>query len=335
MRNHVFAAGVVVVSVVGFAAAAQADTANNYNLFVLGDMKAMNSATQGRVAVAGDASLTNYSVGQKTEGKTAGLVVGGNLTTQSGSTDGAVVTGGKASLTWYRSGEVTSGSGELPVDFKSEGGRLTELSKTLSGEDATGKASSTYGGWRWSTTLVGREEGLNVFNLDGDTVSRSNVFNIDIAKGSTVLINVSGEKASMWGAGFNISGGDASSILWNFYQATSLSFYDIGVQGSVLAPNATYDPDGWGRVDGQMIVRNFIGDNSGSTTLNNVAFKGGLLAPLEKLKELEPVKNADNIVSAVPEPATWTLLIGGFALMGMAVRARRPDCNKLSRGATL
>ena len=37
--------------------------ANNYNVFVLGDMNLSNTDAEGRVAVGGNATLSNYGIG--------------------------------------------------------------------------------------------------------------------------------------------------------------------------------------------------------------------------------------------------------------------------------
>ncbi len=295
--------------------AAKADTAQDYNLFVLGDLASHSSSIQGRVAVKGDAILGSYSVASAAPGGAVNFVVGGSLTAQSGSTNGQTIVGGSSSYTsWSTAGLQPAGTA-LPVDFADEVVRIGQLSTVLKGYGATGTVSSTPWG---QSTLTGALDGLNVFDFDGGLLSGTNSLTINLAPGSTALINVSGAADTFSNAGINIIGGDASSVLWNFYDATSLSFSSVNMLGSVLAPNATY-LGGWGQVTGQMIVKEFT-DGRGATTLNNVFYKGSQLGLDPRDREIGGGDIGDG---GVPEPATWMTLILGFGLTGAALRRRR------------
>ena len=319
MRRLVFTAALAFSAALLGPAAALADTADSYNLFVLGDMRGLNSSTQGRVAVGHNATLQNYQVAS---GVAAGanLVVGGNLTATSLQTNGQSIVGGTASLTWGSPNVQPSGT-PLPADFSGEVIRLKDLSTSLAAQAATGATVYNLPSWaqagqqHGAITLTGAASGLNIFDLDAAKLGDASSFTINLAPGSTALINVSGLSGLYYQTNFNIVGGDASSLLWNFSQATSLSFYNTGsgFQGSVLAPLATYNPGGWGAVNGQMIVGNFYSDR-GSTTVNNVKFAGDLLAPR--------AITAPSGLGAIPEPATWAMLIVGFGLIGGVLRRR-------------
>ncbi|HEY2356230.1 MAG TPA: choice-of-anchor A family protein [Phenylobacterium sp.] len=304
MRDLVKAAATAVVGAALFApAAAWADTAQDYNLFVTGGMTMHSSDTEGRVAVGGDAALSSYSVGAKASPNGVNLVVGGNLTAQGGSTIGETIVAGQASYqNWSNAGLQPAGT-PLPVDFAAETARLGALSTLLNGYAANGSVAIP---WSGQYSLTGTSAGLNVFDLDGALLSHTNTLTINLTPGSTALINVSGLADSFSNAGITIIGGDASSILWNFADATSLSFSGINMLGSVLAPNANYT-GGWGQLNGQLIVKSFR-DANGATQINAVAYKGGLLG-------LNP--------ASVPEPATWTMMIAGFGAIGAVLRRRR------------
>jgi hypothetical protein len=89
-------------------------------------------------------------------------------------------------------------------------------------------------------------------------------------------------------------------ILYNFYEATSLTIAGIGVQGSILAPWAdTFFDDG--HIDGNLIAKSLRGAGEG----HNRLFDGNL-----------PVQ-------PVPEPATLVLL--GSGLCGLAAWRRRKN----------
>ena len=301
------------VMLVAFAAVvapvvAHADQAQDYNLFVLNNMNAHGSDVQGRVAVGGNANLSSYSVGANASPNAVNLVVGGNLTAKGGSTVGETIVGGATSYkNWSKAGLQPAGTA-IPVDFTSEAARLDTLQGTLDGYAANGQVNYvTYGGVHgYQTTLTGDNASLNVFDLNGLEASESNTFTINLTPGSIALINVSGSNDVLSDAGIVINGGDASDVLWNFYDASKLSFRSIGLLGSVLAPNADYA--GTGVVDGQLIVKSFsnYGPNQ-ITQVNDVMFKGDLLNP----------------PSAVPEPGAWFLLTAGFGILGVAVRSHR------------
>lgn len=311
MRNALLAAAAVIA--LAAPAAASAETAADFNLFVLKDMQVSSSDTEGRVAVGGNATLTSYSVGfPHASASDVNLVVGGDLTATNGSTVGETIVGGTSSFTgWSTAGLQPSGT-PLPVDFAAEGARLTALSGLLDGYADVGTLSfndPACASRNCQTTFQSATSGLNVFHLDGAKASNTNTFNFNLAPGAMVLVNVSGSFGHIFDAGIFVNGvqidnwnnGVASQILWNFADAEDLSFHGIAMIGSVLAPNADY-LGGWGSLNGQLVVKNFY-DTNGATQINRVDFGGGLLS--------------------VPEPTTWALMIAGFGMAGATLRRRR------------
>ncbi|MFW2830542.1 choice-of-anchor A family protein [Sphingomonas sp. ID0503] len=289
------------------AGAARAATTFDYNLFVLGDMTASGSDVEGRVAVRGNANLGGYSVGLKAP---AGdnLVVGRNFTAIGGSTSGNVVAGGSINTWSYGfGGSKTANATTLPVDFAAESTRLSNLSTTLKGYSANGSTEYKWG----QLFFTGTSDTLNVFTVTADQMRNSNTFHVNVKNGSQVLFNISGANAAMQYAGFDLVGVDASKILYNFHDATSLSFSGIGVQGSVLATKAAYN-GGYGNVDGQMIVGSF----NGPTQINYKLYSGTLL-------NYAPATPTPPGAGAIPEASTWAQMIAGFGLLGGALRRRR------------
>ena len=292
--------------------AARADTASDYNLFVLGNLNVKSSDTEGRVAVGGNATFDSYSIGADAPSNTVNLVVGGDLTAGvngGGATNGLTIVGGTATFSHWSSVGLQPPGTPLPVDFAAEQTQLDALTTTLAGYAATGTISTP---WNGGIELTGTSSGLNVFDLSGALLSHANTFILNLAPGGTALINVDGTADSFSSAGTFINGGAngattyASDILWNFSDATTLSFANIGIVGSVLAPNADY-LGGWGVLTGELIVKSFS-DTLGATQINTGgAFEGNLLTP----------------PPGVPEPASWALMITGFGLAGATLRRRR------------
>jgi choice-of-anchor A domain-containing protein len=284
-------------------AGARADSAADYNLFVLTTMTDHSSDVEGRVAAGGNVLLDSFSVGALASPSTVNLVVGGDLTagvSGGGSTNGLTIVAGTATYhNWSSAGLQPSGTA-LPVNFATEGARLDALTASVAGYATTGTVGTVP--WGGQFTVDATQAGQNVFDISGAALATSNTFTIDLHNShQTVIINVDGT-ADQFSGGLSIVGGDASQVLWNFSDATTLSFFSIGMLGSVLAPHADYQ-GGWGVLTGQLIVNSFS-DARGATQINNGHdFVGNLLG--------------------VPEPSTWGLMIAGFGLAGAALRRRR------------
>lgn len=317
MRNVLLAAAALFA--MAAPVAAHADTAADYNLFVLKDMNVRSSDTEGRVAVGGNASLNGYTIGAVIPGTTTNLVVGGSLYATGGSTNGKVqagslvgATGTPSDPTWTH-GAITTGTSM--VDFASEATRLVALSGYLDTYANTGTVNSIcYGAPGTNScqvTFNATAAGLNVFDIDTFLLSDTNTITINLGVGSTLLVNVSGTNVQLDG-GMSINGGNASQVLFNLHDATSFKNGNFGMLGSVLAPTADV-VGGGGQLNGQLIVQSFTGDSwyqfaQGNTQINNVKFAGDLLT-------ISP--------PPVPEPATWALMIAGFGMAGAMLRRRR------------
>jgi choice-of-anchor A domain-containing protein len=308
----------------GANAADAQSSAADYNLFVLGDMRSVGSDTEGRVAVCGNAYLQNYSVGAPLSNPTGySLVVGGNLTANGGSTNGAMYVGGTSTFTsWSKAGLAPAGTAD-PVDFAAEAIRLKALTDTLA--DYVANGATNYVNWGGShggqLTLTGANAGLNVFSVDAAQLSSSNTFNIHIPTGATALINVVGTAITIGSGGFNVPSG-ASSILWNFAEATSLSFVSTNMTGSVLAPNAAYY--GSAPIAGQLVVGSFTGRDWNVTQVNRGNYSGNLLSldPTPPVV-VTPPHGGDDQTAPVPEPTSWATMLAGFGLVGTALRRAR------------
>ena len=314
MRRLV-SAFVASLTVLSAAAPAAAETAADFNLFVLEDFHAVGSDEEGRVAVGGNFYARGHSVGLLADHSLVNLVVRGDLDAKGGSAYGKTIVGGDVSTddTWTPS-EILPAGTPLPVDFDAEADRLRALSQTLAGYEATGTTLYEYCG-SCQITLTGTQSGLNVFTIDGAKLATTNTFNILLPEDGYALINVTGETGYFANAGMFFNGQAidldhqdlGSRLFWNYAEATTLDFRGIAMAGSVLAPNAVY-VGGPGVVFGQMVVKSFGGQDWNVTQINNVRDGTGLLNPP---------------TPAVPEPGAWALMITGFGLAGAALRRRR------------
>lgn len=277
--------------------------AADYNVFILGDVTQSNTDSEGKMAVAGNVTFSDFYAGMELPKSTSNgdvLIVGNNLSFTGGQVNGNAVYGGEANVT-----NVTFQNGSLrqdsPIDFAKAGQTLLDLSKSLTGLNAK-DADVMYGG----ITLTGTDQALNVFNLSGAALSATNSLEINAPTNSTVVVNVSGADVSMKNFGFNILGTSRQNVLYNFYEAKSLSASGIGIQGSVLAPLANFKFEN-AQINGNLIAASLTGGGQS----NNFLFKGELPDPTP--------------TSKVPEPAT----LAGLGLVAAAgVVSRRKGKQK-------
>lgn len=245
--------------------------AKGYNAFVLKDLNQPSSDTEGKLAVGRDAFLANYSVGDKlpsSSGTIDALIVGRNLTFTSGAVYGGnVVYGNSTNLPIY---PVSYVDGTLrhdsPIDFAAAAVYLQNLSAQLSTQPANGTTFMEWG----AANMVGTDPFLNTFSLNGADLSSANNVVIDVPNGAVVLVNVNGQTVS-WTGGFTVKGTAINNVLYNFYEATSISIKEINVTGSILAPLAHVNFT-TGVQNGQMICKSFEGRGQ----FNNALFMGNI-----------------------------------------------------------
>ncbi|HVU34701.1 MAG TPA: choice-of-anchor A family protein [Opitutaceae bacterium] len=250
--------------------------AGSFNLLTWGNASLLNSDAEGTVAIGGNATFNQYSVGTKANQALptdASLVVGGNLTAGNGQVyNGSIYVGGTYSGPGYSlnsaAGSVTQAGLGLGVPFDFAGARtaLTAKSESYGAEASTGTSLL-----QWSTlTLTGSNTDLNVFNISAADLAAASTLTIDVAANSHVLINISGSSATFSNKGIDGTFA-ATNTLFNFYQATSLNMSGIGVEGSILAPHADVSFLS-GQMNGQLIANSFSGASWGVGELHNYPF---------------------------------------------------------------
>ena len=276
--------------------------AGTFNIYTLGNFSGYNSSVQGAAAAAGNFAASNYSINQGNVDGAGGyaLAAGGSLAYTNGSIrNGLYYAGGAQSFTGVGFNGATA-TATAPFSFADVAADMHALSGKLAGLDATGSAATAYGGMK----LTGSDGPTTVFNLSGSALSGVNYFNFqDLASGDTLIVNVSGIDVTLqggWGGFGNYN------VLFNFYEAESLAFNGVGVQGSILAPRASV-VGGNGAIDGNVIVDEW------SSPLALHAGRYFLPTDVPGFAAAAPV----------PEPQTYTLLLVGLGLIGYCVRKRR------------
>ncbi len=287
--------------------------AGNYNTFIFDDFKALSSDTEGRLAVGGDATLANYSVGDKlSPSEDPVLVVGGDLSFKSGRVyNGDVMVGGSsenvdASVLYgleHDNAELIEGDVGAYVNFTEEEAYLTGLSRGISELAATGESTMKWGGMN----LAGDgTSSLQVFDLDGKELLKAHTFNLDMAsipEGAMVLFNVSGGHAGLTNMSLLQLQSISDHVLFNFFEADRLKLAGIGVEGSILAPFA-HVGNPMGVINGTIIAKSW--DGMMQQNHNPLAQDPG--------------------TSPVPEPATLFLLGSGLIAWAGFKKIRNRTC---------
>jgi choice-of-anchor A domain-containing protein len=259
------------------------------NVIVFKDASPTGADTEGRMWVGGDLTITGgYAVNTtnitslKSSCDEWGLVVGGNITGD------PIVSAGKAAYggTFKGNASMHSNCGivhQTPVDFAAVETKLTGYSLAFKDYPTNGTSTITYG----QMVLTGTDKTLNVFDITAAQINSITSMKFVVPTTSTVIVNISGKAVNWPGGSFILpDGGQACKannsewchrILYNMYEAESVTINGIGIQGSILAPLATFNGLG-GNVDGQVIVKNL----KGVTEYHPYYFSGCWLFPKPK-----------------------------------------------------
>lgn len=260
--------------------------ANDYNVFVFGNMTLSNTDAEGRVAVGGNATLSNYGVGAgitplPPASTDASFVIDGNVNVTGGSnaSGNTVINPGSTVINYTMGNPNGLFIVGTPIDFAEAERYLKCASNFWSTLAPNGTGEVVYN----QLNLTGTDETLNIFSLDssnlygtGISLAQLNGINIIAPLSSTILINVDGT-AIQYGSYQIFRNGTAATrenarrILWNFPQALTWTNSTTAIYGSVLAPFAAANTT-FSQINGNIIFDSF----SGNAESHNELFIGEL-----------------------------------------------------------
>lgn len=290
--------------------------AGRYGNFVWDNFTSLSSTVEGRIAVGGNLSLQNFSVGDKLDpNKLHDVVtVGGNVTFPSGRIYyGNLIAGGTVSGVGdpvrfgMAQGAVIRGNSALDINFTGEREHLQELSTKLATLPANGTVKMQWGGLELKGDCSSTSQ---VFNVNGADLGVAHTFAVScIPANATVVFNVSGTNVAIKSMGMQSLTTLRDKVLFNFPQATSLKMTSVGIEGSILAPFAQVDQPA-GRIDGQVIVKSWYSTTNGYMSIHNRFFGGDLSAAVSQTS-----KNA----LATYQYQQGKSVFAGFDLLAQAV----------------
>lgn len=145
-------------------------------------------------------------------------------------------------------------------------------------------------------------DGAAFFSQGGDIASML----ANMPSTTAVIINVGGTTINQSVNYNNIAYNQ--DILWNFYQATTVNLTSF--DGSVLAPKATVFNSS--TISGSVIASVF--NQGGEVHLGT--FQGNMTDALKAITVADPA-------GAVPEPASWAMMMLGFGAIGTMIRKQK------------
>lgn len=255
----------------------------------------------GKVAVGGNVNANADRIGtrlSKADGGTPGLIVLGDLNYANSTLSyGDVVYGGANKNPRYNpiatpNGTTYQGKG---LAFDAMNAAAASTSALFKGMETNGLFTSQWG----TGVLTATTAGLNVFAMTGKEFDSLHQLNFVGKAGDIAVINIFGSVSDH--VNFNLGNFTVDSVLFNFVDATRVQSNGINWQGSILAPNSIVSLEG-GSVFGSVVSKAF--ESAGATVRGN---------------SFSHVPSA----MAVPEPASWLMMILGFGLVGLLVRRRR------------
>lgn len=265
--------------------------ANGYNVYTCDDFHARGSDIAGRAFIGDTMDVAGYGIGHAlNDGGTTTLEVGGDLDIHSAQIyhgDGLVEGYCTTSSLGVPDGDLVCEIDPHPLPDACDDNKLCDISNFLASQPESPTCHVDVK--PWGAVRISTAGPYAVCTLDLDQVapqilwSWNNAINglrIHGDPGATVVINVKGANADIWGktGEFRLQGGlDRENLIWNFgcdsaHCPSQIS--GVSVQGTILAPACDLQFDN-GHIDGQYIV----GSHSGNGQFHDVRFDGDICPP--------------------------------------------------------
>jgi len=331
--------------------------AANWNALVLGDMTGRHSDVEGRLAVGGNADLNHFNIGlalADSNGTRDDLVVGGTAEAYNGRVNhGNGVYGGalKSDTTFgfYSDDDPATTNGawqqrdssglfsDLRAEVTGKATRWAELAPTGRTARKVNEKDEL-----WEVEFLG-DRAVNIFHIEADVLASPHKnIRFTVPDDAIALVNVSGESATLANSGFfhdGYAGGKAQlrdnqpgsyrhdgrftdGILFNFFEADSLSMHSIGIKGSVLAPFADLSFYN-GHIDGNLIVNNWLWEDPLLTTKAGDRLAVTDIAPRDLPQTCTGCTGQVNdyrFRGQVPAPATLLLVLAALPALRLLRR---------------
>lgn len=232
----------------------------DFNVVIRDNYTATNSDVEGRLAVGGNLNVENYSVASNIPSKNGvSLSVGGDFRYINGQVF-------KGSVRTKDATPTTSGFNVLNGTFSYNTGLtvwvpslVTEMvarSGYVGNSAIDGSTNLTSG----TLNLTGGSGDVRYFKVTAAQMASASTIKVNAPSSAAVVINITGSSVNMSNKGISLLGGvSSSSILFNFYQATTLTLSGINITGSVLAPQAAMTFNN-GQINGQVVARSMNGN---------------------------------------------------------------------------
>jgi choice-of-anchor A domain-containing protein len=235
------------------------------NTLTLGDFRSLSSDTEGRLYVCGDATISDYSVGDKLQLDTSrdDLFVDGNLMFSRGRVhNGNIIYGGQASI----------GTAVLNGMYDGTISRVNDTSDNWYDCDAASsyfEVLSLRVGAAASTGTVTIEDGdahltrgtsglVEIFDFDcADLSGISRIIFESVPSGQSVIVNFMGP--SCYFNNIDIKSLNSNQIVFNFPATSTITVKNTAIEANLLAPYADFT--GYGSVvKGQSVVLSWTGN---------------------------------------------------------------------------
>jgi choice-of-anchor A domain-containing protein len=221
---------------------------SDWNLIVFGNLNSTQEV-EGRTLIGGNLTTGSSQYGTKLNpGLFAGtdvLVVGGNINGGNVQIEaGNLRLGGSqtGNLNFNGGGSLINdpSAGNIALDARAEVLGLSSFFNTLTPNSTVSIPNGQPGPLVFNA--VANVDGVAVFHVDGNQIFGNGLvqqFDLNLNGATSVIINVSGTSINHNAGNLvgNFNSANASTILWNFYEATTINT-DRLLYGAVLAPDA-------------------------------------------------------------------------------------------------